>query len=171
MLRGTTGRPRRRPRTRGPTGTLEPVTDRRRRNSAEQRQLRVEKKKRYAQSNAFHPGRINAPTVSEVVAVFVTNDGTPPSNIDFVMYSKRTGVLSKISYLNPHSDPMCYPLLFPCGDSGWTVAIQSSLATSIFVIGFKAAHSRAPVSTASVLLGDARDMTSHLYCANSAAKC
>lgn len=22
--------------------------------------------------------------------------------------------------MNPHSDPMCYPLLFPCGDSGWT---------------------------------------------------
>ncbi|GBP14465.1 hypothetical protein EVAR_7747_1 [Eumeta japonica] len=74
----------------------------------------------FTTSNAFHPGRINAPTVSEVAAVFVTNDGTPPSNIDFVMYSKRTGVLSKISYLNPHSDPMCYPLLFPCGDSGWT---------------------------------------------------
>ncbi|GBP48008.1 hypothetical protein EVAR_83709_1 [Eumeta japonica] len=77
----------------------------------------------FTTSNAFHPGRINTPTVSEVAAVFVTNDGTPPSNIDFVMYSKRTGVLSKISYLNPHSDPMCYPLLFPCGDSGWTVVM------------------------------------------------
>ncbi|GBP23129.1 Inactive dipeptidyl peptidase 10 [Eumeta japonica] len=45
MLRGTTGRPKTTS-NQGPTGTLEPVTDRRRRNSAEQRQLRVEKKKK-----------------------------------------------------------------------------------------------------------------------------
>lgn len=75
----------------------------------------------FTTTNAFHPGRSNEPAVSEVAAVFVTNDGTPPGNVDFVMYSKTTGALTKISYLNPHSDPMCYPLLFPCGDSGWTV--------------------------------------------------
>ena len=78
----------------------------------------------FTTSNAFHPGRTNAPTVSEVAAVFISHDGAPPGRFNFAIHNKATGHLSTISYLNPHSDPMCYPLLFPCGDSGWTIGMQ-----------------------------------------------
>lgn len=74
---------------------------------------------RFTVDNAFDPRRYNVPTTSEVAAVFTSVDGAPPGKFDFVVYSKATPGLTKISYLNPHSDPMCYPLLFPCGDSGW----------------------------------------------------
>lgn len=90
----------------------------------------------FTTSNAFHPGRSNLPTVSEVGAVFVSNDGAPPGSFDFVIYSKSTGALTKISNLNPHCDPMAYPLLFPCGDSGWQpgmphVQIHATLSRTV----------------------------------------
>lgn len=70
--------------------------------------------------NAFDRRRYNAPTAQgEIAAVFTSTDGAPPGKYDFVIYSKSTGSLSRINNLNPHCDPMCYPLLFPCGDAGW----------------------------------------------------
>lgn len=73
----------------------------------------------FTTENAFDPRRYNLPTTSQVAAVFISDDGAPPGQFHFVVYSKSSGALTRISYLNPHSDPMCYPLLFPCGDSGW----------------------------------------------------
>lgn len=71
-------------------------------------------------NNAFDRRRYNAPTAQgEIAAVFTSTDGAPPGKFDFVVYNKSNGRLSRINNLNPHCDPMCYPLLFLCGDAGW----------------------------------------------------
>ncbi|XP_055845576.1 uncharacterized protein LOC129915415 [Episyrphus balteatus] len=74
--------------------------------------------------NAFDPRRYNTPRSNEIAAIFTSTDGAPPGKFDFVIYSKSSGSLTKISNLNPHCDPMCYPMLFPCGDSGWRPGIH-----------------------------------------------
>lgn len=75
-------------------------------------------------NNAFDKRRYNAPTVEgEIAAVFTSTDGAPPGEFQFVIYYKATGQVTRINNLNPHSDPMCYPLLFPCGDAGWKPAM------------------------------------------------
>ena len=79
---------------------------------------------RFTVDNAFDQRRYNVPSVSEIAAVFTNDSGAPPGRFDFIVYSKSNGSMVKISYLNPHSDPMCYPLLFPCGDAGWRPGMQ-----------------------------------------------
>lgn len=75
----------------------------------------------------IHPGRINAPSVvnGDIAAIFQNSDGEPPSNRDIMVHSK-TGNLQNISILNKHCDPMCYPLLFPYGDPGFTLYMKKS---------------------------------------------
>ena len=67
--------------------------------------------------------RYNAPTASEIAAVFVANDGAPPAKIDFTI-SPKDQPLQNINTLSPHCDPMVYPLLFPFGDLGWMPGMQ-----------------------------------------------
>ncbi|XP_030850990.1 uncharacterized protein LOC754317 [Strongylocentrotus purpuratus] len=62
--------------------------------------------------------RYNLPTVDEVAAVFVGEDGMPPDQRDFAVYPKNHH-LHNISCLSANIDPMTYPLLFPRGDLGW----------------------------------------------------
>ena len=62
--------------------------------------------------------RYNEPTHDEVAAVFVGEDGAPPVNRDIVIYP-RDRLPQRISYMSCHLDPMCYPILFPRGDSDW----------------------------------------------------
>ncbi|UYV67116.1 hypothetical protein LAZ67_4003936 [Cordylochernes scorpioides] len=66
--------------------------------------------------------RYNAPSVSEVAAIFVDQDGHVPSNRDIAVFPHDRGFV-RISPLNPNCDPMTYPLLFPAGDPGWTIGI------------------------------------------------
>jgi hypothetical protein len=64
--------------------------------------------------------RYNAPTSkTEVAAIFVGDYGEPPPNRDICIYPKGEGCVN-ISPLNPCSDPMVYPLLFPRGEHGWS---------------------------------------------------
>lgn len=63
----------------------------------------------------------NLPTVNECSAVFVSKDGGVPNDIDLCVYpykKKQHQILSKNSC---HVDPMVFPLLFPKGETGWTI--------------------------------------------------
>ncbi|UYV66597.1 hypothetical protein LAZ67_4002252 [Cordylochernes scorpioides] len=75
--------------------------------------------------------RYNAPSVSEVAAIFVDQDGHVPSNRDIAVFPHDRGLV-RISPLNPNCDPMTYPLLFPAGDPGWAVGIlhEENMRTS-----------------------------------------
>ena len=69
--------------------------------------------------------RYNVPVGGEIGAVFVGDNGGPPTNIDIRVYH-RSGRLERITSDNPHCDPMCYPLLFPRGELGWEYGIGHS---------------------------------------------
>ncbi|UYV82863.1 hypothetical protein LAZ67_22001131, partial [Cordylochernes scorpioides] len=75
--------------------------------------------------------RYNAPSVSEVAAIFVDQDGHVPSNRDIAVFPHDRGLV-RISPLNPNCDPMTYPLLFPAGDPGWAIGIlhEENMRTS-----------------------------------------
>ena len=64
--------------------------------------------------------RYNDPTASEIAAVFETTDGAPPSHRQITVYGKEGG-LQKIDYDSMHCDPMCYTLIWPCGETGWHI--------------------------------------------------
>ena len=77
--------------------------------------------------NNVHPGRTNAPTErGEIAAVFHSADGAPSENRDITIYPK-SGILQNISILSRLCDPMCYPLLFPYGDTGWTTDLKKAV--------------------------------------------
>ncbi|XP_059179144.1 uncharacterized protein LOC131958244 [Physella acuta] len=76
--------------------------------------------------NDVHPGRSKAPTArGEIAAVFHSADGAPPENRDITIHPKN-GNLRNISILSRLCDPMCYPVLFPYGDSGWTTDLKKN---------------------------------------------
>ena len=63
------------------------------------------------------PRRYNESTGDGVAAIFVGEEGVPPTSVDFTLHSD-TGELSTISNLMGHMDLMVYPLLFPNGEMG-----------------------------------------------------
>ncbi|GBM64363.1 hypothetical protein AVEN_11016-1 [Araneus ventricosus] len=68
--------------------------------------------------------RYNAPTLcTEVVAIFVGDNGEPPANRDICMYPVGDTCQS-ISPLNQCCDPMTYPLLFPRGECSWNTGME-----------------------------------------------
>ena len=75
---------------------------------------------------ALDERRYNEPVHDEVAAVFVGQEGAPPSNHDVVVYP-RGEPLHRISFLNPNLDPLVYPLLFPRGESGWSPELRHVL--------------------------------------------
>ncbi|XP_066915931.1 uncharacterized protein [Clytia hemisphaerica] len=70
--------------------------------------------------------RGNAPVNNEVAAVFVGDDGAPPTTRDVVVYP-RDQPLRKIDYTSQLNDPLTYPLLFPHGDLGWNTQMAYNL--------------------------------------------
>lgn len=76
------------------------------------------KRNRIVDKNTF-----NLRTCNEVAIVVVREDGLPPSERDICIYPKLEAPIP-ISSLSANVDPMTYPLLFPHGDSGWTVNIK-----------------------------------------------
>ncbi|XP_043482109.1 uncharacterized protein LOC122511114 [Leptopilina heterotoma] len=63
----------------------------------------------------------NLPTANEVAVVFVDEDGEPPIERDFCIYSKFDKPIS-IPSISRHVDPMTYPLMYPSGGNAvaWT---------------------------------------------------
>ena len=66
--------------------------------------------------------RYNLPHHDEVAAVFVGEDGAPPTSRDIMVYP-RNRYLETISTTSPNLDPMVYPIFFPRGDGGWHIGI------------------------------------------------
>ena len=72
------------------------------------------------------PKRYNKPSVSEVAAIFIGQDGAPPTNKDIVVYPRDENK-HRVSELHRYVDPMSYPLLFPRGfPEGWSEGLQHS---------------------------------------------
>ncbi|XP_053213883.1 uncharacterized protein LOC128397216 [Panonychus citri] len=64
-------------------------------------------------------GRGNLPNISEIAAVFETDEGTPPNSRNLRVYP--VGEAPRIiSHLSPHLDPMAYPIIWPYGQQGWS---------------------------------------------------
>ena len=68
--------------------------------------------------------RFNNPTCSEVAAIFESTDGAPPSHRCISVYDKH-GAMKNIDYDSMHTDPMCYALLWPHGESGWHISMPT----------------------------------------------
>ena len=62
--------------------------------------------------------RYNHPTAREVAAVFVSQDGAPPSNRDIVVWPREEACF-RISEISEYIDPLTYVLLLPSGTPGW----------------------------------------------------
>nr|XP_042913564.1 uncharacterized protein LOC122273596 [Parasteatoda tepidariorum] len=78
--------------------------------------------------------RYNAPTSkTEVAAIFVGDNGEPPSNRDLCIYPVADSCKT-ISPMNPCIDPMVYPLLFPQGDCGWHAEMESGCTRAALAI-------------------------------------
>ncbi|XP_053147640.1 uncharacterized protein LOC128343121 [Hemicordylus capensis] len=74
------------------------------------------------QANLDHR-RYNAPSShTEVAAIFVGEDGEPPSNRDICIYPIGE-TCQIISPMNCNTDPMVYLLLFPHGECGWHIGM------------------------------------------------
>ncbi|XP_053202450.1 uncharacterized protein LOC128387301 [Panonychus citri] len=81
-------------------------------------------------------GRGNLPQVSEIAAVFESEDGTPPNSRNLRVYPVGSAPRI-ISHLSPHLDPMAYPIVWPYGEQGWSPYLhhnnrnRSSIRTKI----------------------------------------
>ena len=70
--------------------------------------------------------RYNKPTAADVAVLMVDSEET--TNRREVILRKRDGFLQVISEINPHYDPLQYPLLFPRGETGWHPELLQRLA-------------------------------------------
>uniref|UniRef100_T1IYB2 Helitron helicase-like domain-containing protein n=1 Tax=Strigamia maritima TaxID=126957 RepID=T1IYB2_STRMM len=67
--------------------------------------------------------RYNDATETDIAAVFVGDDGNVPCANDrgiLIYPTHKKGQPTRIWNNSEHKDPMCYVLLFPNGDCGWT---------------------------------------------------
>ena len=60
---------------------------------------------RFSSETARDARRYNTPTVDEVAAIFVGEDGAPPANRDIVIYP-REAACRRVSETSKHVDPM-----------------------------------------------------------------
>ena len=67
--------------------------------------------------------RYNHPCTVEPAVIFVSPDGSPPSNRDIAVWPHGYPT-HRVSELNEHVDPLSYPLLFPNGDLGWHARLE-----------------------------------------------
>ncbi|RLN88534.1 hypothetical protein BBJ28_00025153, partial [Nothophytophthora sp. Chile5] len=69
-------------------------------------------------NNRASPGTYNLPTTSEVAAVMI-DDGNIGHHRDLLLYT-RDHTPTRLFETHAIYDPLQYPLLFPCGEPGWT---------------------------------------------------
>ncbi|RLN31809.1 hypothetical protein BBJ28_00020353, partial [Nothophytophthora sp. Chile5] len=69
-------------------------------------------------NNRASPGTYNLPTISEVAAVMI-DDGNIGLHRDLLLYT-RDHTPTRLFETHAIYDPLQYPLLFPCGEPGWT---------------------------------------------------
>ena len=75
----------------------------------------------FIRDNKDDARRYNAPIVSQIAAVFTTDNGLPQDQREFVVFPHaEQQKLIQLNDLSKHIDPMSYPLLFFFGEPGWT---------------------------------------------------
>jgi Helitron helicase-like domain at N-terminus len=80
----------------------------------------------YIQQNpSDDPRTYNLPTHNEVAILFPTNQN--PSHRDIKVHTRHNSNLT-IPQTSPSIDPLCYPIFYPNGDSGWTNGIPYTSA-------------------------------------------
>ncbi|KAG2690570.1 hypothetical protein I3760_09G193200 [Carya illinoinensis] len=85
----------------------------------------LEYQKIYIKSNPGLDQRVfNAPTSSEVAAIWVENDDSEHSTPRDIFVFNHIGGSHLVQYYFGCYDPLQYPLLFPFGDIGWHQGIQ-----------------------------------------------
>lgn len=72
----------------------------------------------------------NAPSVSQVAAMWVTDGSDAGSEIRDIVVHCHDGKSHIINYYFGCYDPLSYPLLFPFGEAGWHQGIQKSIGHS-----------------------------------------
>ena len=107
---------------------MKEVEEREERQAAEENRPRSEVKMIMRSGNDRRRG--NAPVNNEVAAVFVGDDGAPPTTRDVVVYP-RDQPLEKIHITSQLNDPLTYPLLFPHGDLGWNTEMLYNLDNQV----------------------------------------
>ena len=76
--------------------------------------------------------RYNLPRCNEVAAV-VIGDTSEGFRVQDLVVHMRTGEKRRIPTINASCDPMAYPLLFPCGETGWMPGLISSTGNKICI--------------------------------------
>ena len=74
--------------------------------------------------------RYNDPLQDDVAAIFTSIDCAGDIPHDIIVYT-HSNQLRLISYLSPNSDPMCYPILYPSDESGWSIGIPMMRSTQL----------------------------------------
>ena len=67
-----------------------------------------------------HPGRFNDCQKGDIAAVFVSEDGEPPTEFSLCVYRRFNGQpkLFEVSATDENADALCYPFFFPYGEKG-----------------------------------------------------
>jgi hypothetical protein len=66
----------------------------------------------------------NAPRCNEVAMIFQNTLGEPPFDRHIRVHCRAENRTQHISFLHKKCDAMTYPLLFPFGESGWTINLM-----------------------------------------------
>lgn len=66
--------------------------------------------------------RYNLPCCNEIAVVFSSVDGAPPIDRDIGIHLKK-GKNQRIHPLSQNCDALCYPILFPKGEHGWSIEL------------------------------------------------
>ena len=74
------------------------------------------------------PRRYNLPNSNEIAIVFRSQDGEPRFEKDIAIHPVKGGV-QRLNESSEHTDPMCYPLIYPIGGLGWSYIIPLALKT------------------------------------------
>ena len=78
-----------------------------------------------AETEGYDMRRYNKPRQYELVVVFRSNEGTPPTDRDIAVWPKDPATkVYRISDKCEHVDPLAYPLLFPRGELGWHTKLK-----------------------------------------------
>lgn len=67
------------------------------------------------------PRRYNEPVTNRECMYLVKSADGEVADFDIAVHPRGERGCRRISPLSRHIDPMVFPLLFPCGDSGWTI--------------------------------------------------
>lgn len=88
---------------------------------------------RFRSGDTLDPRRYHEPTSQDIAAIF-TNERAP-STRDISVYGRSDtscGDTHDVSFLNDHTGPSTYPLLFPAGTKGWCPELQIAGAEDDF---------------------------------------